>query len=57
MGSRFGAVTSVLGYMTLAVGIELILHPAAWDVASAAVSAPSSACCGISPADVGRSRC
>ncbi len=36
MGSRFGAMTSVLGYMTLAVGIELILHPAAWDVASAA---------------------
>ena len=36
MGSRYGAVTSVLGYMTLAVGIELILHPAPWDVASAA---------------------
>lgn len=36
MGSRFGAMTSVFGYMTLAVGIELILHPAAWDVASAA---------------------
>ncbi len=36
-GSRFGPLPSVLGYTTLTVGIALILHPAARDVAAAAV--------------------
>ncbi|HET9242136.1 MAG TPA: threonine/serine exporter family protein [Gaiella sp.] len=35
--NRFGDVSSVLGYAVLTVGIALILHPAARDVASAAV--------------------
>lgn len=37
MANRFGDVSSVLGYAVLTVGIALILHPAARDVASAAV--------------------
>jgi uncharacterized membrane protein YjjP (DUF1212 family) len=37
MSSRFGPLQSVLGYSTLTVGIALILHPALWDVAAAAV--------------------
>jgi uncharacterized membrane protein YjjP (DUF1212 family) len=37
MGSRYGSVTSVLGYATLTIGIALILHPAASDVAAAAL--------------------
>ena len=37
MGSRFGTITSVLGYATLTVGIALVLHPAVADVAAAAV--------------------
>jgi uncharacterized membrane protein YjjP (DUF1212 family) len=35
--NRFGDVASVLGYAVLTVGIALILHPAARDVACAAV--------------------
>jgi len=37
LDNRFGDVASVLGYSVLTVGIALILHPAARDVASAAV--------------------
>lgn len=36
LGSRFGALTSVVGYTVLTIGIALILRPAARDVASAA---------------------
>ena len=36
MDNRFGEVSSVAGYAILAVGLALILHPAARDVASAA---------------------
>lgn len=35
--SRFGTVTSVLGYAILTIGIALILHPAPSDVAAAAL--------------------
>ena len=37
MDNRFGDVSSVVGYAVLTVGIALILHPAARDVACAAV--------------------
>jgi uncharacterized membrane protein YjjP (DUF1212 family) len=37
MTNRYGDVSSVLGYAVLAVGVALILHPAARDVACAAV--------------------
>jgi uncharacterized membrane protein YjjP (DUF1212 family) len=37
VNSRFGTFSSILGYATLTVGIALILHPAARDVAAAAV--------------------
>ena len=37
MDNRFGDASSVLGYAVLAVGLALILHPAARDVACAAV--------------------
>ncbi len=37
MGSRFGTPATILGYTTATVGIALILHPAARDVAAAAV--------------------
>ena len=37
MDNRFGDVSSVLGYAVLTVGLALILHPAARDVACAAV--------------------
>ena len=37
MDNRFGEVSSVLGYAVLTVGLALVLHPAARDVACAAV--------------------
>jgi len=37
MDNRFGEASSVAGYAVLAVGVALILHPAARDVASAAL--------------------
>ena len=37
MDNRFGDVSSVVGYAILTVGVALILHPAARDVACAAV--------------------
>ena len=37
MDNRFGDVSSVVGYAILTVGLALILHPAARDVACAAV--------------------
>ena len=37
LDNRFGAVASVLGYVTLTIGIALILHPAVRDVIAAAV--------------------
>ena len=37
MDNRFGHASSVLGYAVLTVGLALILHPAARDVACAAV--------------------
>ncbi|MCZ7589850.1 MAG: threonine/serine exporter family protein [Gaiella sp.] len=35
LGPRFGTAASILGYATLTVGIALVLHPAARDVAAA----------------------
>ena len=37
MDNRFGEVSSVVGYAVLTVGLALVLHPAARDVACAAV--------------------
>jgi uncharacterized membrane protein YjjP (DUF1212 family) len=37
MDNRFGEASSVVGYAVLAVGLALVLHPAARDVACAAV--------------------